>query len=75
MTHVCHSGTVSQPLCSPGNCIFQECLHMHKYSGFESNPVFDHIWNVAFTWNMKNLAIQIPVYMILTVSRFLIVCQ
>lgn len=29
---------------------------------------------MVFTWNMRNLIIHISVYMILTVSRFLIIC-
>lgn len=28
-----------------------------------------------YTWNMRNLVIHIPVYMIITVSRFLIICM
>lgn len=40
----------------------------------ESSPDFDHIWDMAFTWKMRNLVTQIPAYMITTVSSSLIVC-
>ncbi len=36
-------------------------------------PGFDHIQNLKFTWNMSNLIINIPVCIILILSRFLII--
>ncbi len=36
------------------------CLPAIKYPGFESNPVFDHILNIVFTWNTKNSAPSFP---------------
>lgn len=49
------------------------CLNAHSYPGFEPYPGFDHIWDMTFTWNIRNLVIRVSVYMILTLSRFLII--
>lgn len=49
------------------------CLNAHSYPGFEPYAGFDHIWDMTFTWNIRNLVIRVSVYMILTLSRFLII--
>lgn len=49
------------------------CLNAYLYPGFEPYPGFDHIRDMTFTWNRRNLVIHVSVYMILTLSRFLII--
>lgn len=43
------------------------------HTGFKSYCGSDYIWDVTLTRNMRNLAIHIPVYMITTVARSVIV--
>lgn len=38
------------------------CSRVHSYPSLESDPVFDLIQNLMFTWSMKNLVIDLPVY-------------
>lgn len=41
------------------------CLHARQYPKFESDPGFDIFLDVIFIWNMRNLVILIPVYILL----------
>lgn len=50
------------------------CVRYYYYPGFESHPAFDLIQDTMFTWNMRNLVIQLSVNVILSVFWFPIVC-
>lgn len=54
--------------------ITDECVCMRINILILSFILSDYIWDVTVTWNMKDLATHIPVYMTITVSRFPIDC-
>ena len=64
----------NKQLLAAASCYHRPCLHANKYPGFESYLVFDRIWDMTFTQNIQSVFIHGPVYVIITVSRFLIGC-
>lgn len=42
-------------------------MHLHAYPGFV------HIWDIMFIWNISDLVIHLPLYMILTSFSFWII--
>lgn len=66
---------LAKPLKSGGSqytqtCLCVVCVYMH----ISILDLINHSWGMAFTWKMRYLVIEIPVYMMITVSRFLIIC-